>query len=262
MTTTTDERLQLLRELAAALRFQAWCGADTVERPAAGAALAAAPARDVAPVPTAAAPTLPTGSRTVAGLRPAGADAELALAQLRTRIGTCTRCPLHHGRRKIVHGNGDPKARLFVVGTGPGAAEDGTGLPFQGETGALLDKMLAAMGLQRDQVWLTTLVLCRLPASGRPPREALAACGTYLRAQLEAVRPAVVLALGETAAQFIMKSDTSLEQLRGGWHEALGVPALATHGLDDLIAHPEHKRAAWQDLQAVMAKLGLARPSL
>jgi DNA polymerase len=175
------------------------------------------------------------------------------------RIAACQRCELAANRIQPVPGEGNPRARLFLIGTGPGAEDDRAGRPWQGEAGALLDRMLAAIGLTRAEVFLSTLVKCRLPADGRPGVSSLAACTPFLRTQLEAVSPAAVLLLGEPAARFLLRAD--LASLHGSWHELLGLATLATWAPEDLLADPGRKRQAWADLQRLRDRLAGGAPS-
>jgi DNA polymerase len=199
------------------------------------------------------------------GAPPTGAPAKAPakapgnLAAIRERLGDCQRCPLHAGRKQIVFGSGPPTARLMIIGDGPGAQEDAAGTLWQGEAGDLLDRMLAAMGLARDQVYLCSTVMCRLPDAEAPPAEALKACTPFLRSQLVTLRPEAVLVLGESAARFLTRSQAPIGALRGNWWQLVDWPAMSSHGLDQVLATPALKREVWGDLQQVMARLGLKR---
>lgn len=156
-----------------------------------------------------------------------------------------------------MHGSGDPRARLMVVALGPDAASDAAGQPFQGEVGALLDRMLSAMGTSRAHSWLTYLTQCRSAEVGD---DAIRTCTPYLRTQVELVRPAVMLLCGERTARFLLRSQAPLAELRGQWSSVLGMNAIATHDLEDLLRQPALKREAWADLQRAMQRLGTAPP--
>lgn len=192
-------------------------------------------------------------------VRPSRAQAETALHELRQTIGDCQRCSHAGGRDHIVHGTGNPMARLMIVGSGPGAGEDAAGMPWQGEAGELLDKMLGAMGLPRGEVWLTSLVLCRAPDEGPPQREAITACSQFLRKQWDILQPEAVLAFGEPAARFLLRSSAPLTELRGRWQPLMNSQVLATWSPEDAVRAPGLKREVWADLQLVMARLGLQR---
>ena len=185
-------------------------------------------------------------------------DRQARIATLHARIGACERCELSRHRRHIVHGVGPLDARLLLVGAGPLADEDGAGTPFAGEDGALLDRMLAAMGLDRDRVFLTGLVRCHLHDGADPSATALQRCTPFLRTEIDTVRPEAIVLLGEAASRFLLKQP-GVAAARGRWHTLLGTPTLATWGLPILRQQPRRKREVWQDLQAVMTRLGLPR---
>lgn len=175
----------------------------------------------------------------------------------RTTIGDCTRCKLHGGRRQIVFGVGDPRARLMLVGEGPGAEEDRLGEPFVGKAGQLLDKIIVAMGLARADVYIANIVKCRPPGNRDPEPDEVAECEPFLKEQIRIVRPEVLLALGRVAAVTLLRQDTSLSRLRGRWHAYEGTPMMATYHPAFLLRQPEMKRNAWQDVLQVMERLGL-----
>ncbi len=132
------------------------------------------------------------------------ADRAAALQIIRDEIGDCTRCALHTGRNKLVFGDGDPNARLMFVGEGPGADEDAQGLPFVGRAGQLLNNMIAAMGLKREQVYIANVVKCRPPGNRTPEPEEANTCSPFLFRQIDVVRPQVLVALGATAATYLL----------------------------------------------------------
>ena len=190
----------------------------------------------------------------------ARSDGAAQLAALQARIAGCQRCELHSGRTQIVFGSGPAPARLMIVGAGPGATEDAAGRLWQGEAGALLDRMLGAMGLFRAEVYLSSLVMCRLPDGQAPSADALKSCTPFLRSQLVAVAPDAVLVLGEPAARFLMHDGGPMAALRGRWWPLLDRPAITSHSLQAVLADATLKRESWSDLQQVMARLGLRRP--
>ncbi len=184
-----------------------------------------------------------------------------ALAAVRAEIGDCTRCPLAYaGRRKIVFGNGDPAARLMFIGEGPGADEDTSGEPFVGKAGQLLNNMIAAMGLQREQVYVANIVKCRPPNNRVPEPIEANTCSQFLLQQIDIVQPKVIVALGSTAATYLMGVKQPLASLRGQWHACRGAKLAVTYHPAFLLRDPRQKGEAWKDLQRVMAELGLEAP--
>src|SRR6201986_2067624 len=130
-------------------------------------------------------------------------------------IGDCTPCALMRGRNKIVFGDGDPHARLMCVGEGPGADEDAQGLPFVGRAGQLLNNMIAAMGLKREQVYIANIVKCRPPGNRTPERDECDTCSPFLMRQITVIRPKVIVALGATAAKNLLGVNDSMASMRG-----------------------------------------------
>ena len=184
-----------------------------------------------------------------------------ALRVIQEEIGDCTRCPLAYaGRHKIVFGDGDPNAELMFVGEGPGADEDEQGLPFVGKGGQLLNNMIAAMGLKREQVYIANIVKCRPPQNRVPEPVEANTCTPFLLRQMDTVRPKVVVALGATAATYLLGRKTSLSSLRGTWHSVRGAKLAVTYHPAYLLRDPRQKGEAWKDLQMVMAELGLKTP--
>lgn len=176
------------------------------------------------------------------------------LDEVRRALGDCKRCKLCSGRKNLVFGVGNPKARLVFVGEGPGAEEDNQGIPFVGAAGQLLTKMIAAMGYSRDEVYICNVVKCRPPGNRNPEPDEIAACQPFLEAQLNAIRPSVIIALGKFAAQTLARTDTPITRLRGQWREYVGIPLMPTFHPAYLLRNPAEKKAAWTDLQAVMAR--------
>ena len=176
------------------------------------------------------------------------------LDEVRRALGDCKRCKLCSGRKNLVFGVGNPKARLVFVGEGPGAEEDNQGIPFVGAAGQLLTKMIAAMGYSRDEVYICNVVKCRPPGNRNPEPDEIAACQPFLEAQLNAIRPSVIIALGKFAAQTLARTDTPITRLRGQWREYVGIPLMPTFHPAYLLRNPAEKKSAWADLQAVMAR--------
>lgn len=222
--------------------------AVTADEVATKAVASVAPVRPVAPVTPAQGPiVVPTGERAV------------VLAALAEQASHCTRCARHASRTRSVFARGNPDATLVFVGEGPSADDDRAGEPFAGPAGQLLDKMIGAMGFARDAVYLCQVIKCR-PATARSasPAEA-AACEPFYVAQLEALRPRVLVALGRGAAEALGCATSERGDWRGIWSAWRGVPLLATHAPGDVLRSAELKRPVWDDLQAVMAKLGVSR---
>jgi uracil-DNA glycosylase len=200
-------------------------------------------------------------------------DRPAALKNIREDIGDCTRCKLHQqGRKQIVFGVGNPDAELMFVGEGPGADEDEQGEPFVGRAGQLLNNMIGAMGLKREQVYIANVVKCRPPGNRTPERDECDTCGPFLMRQIAVVKPRVVVALGAVAAKTLLGVNDSMANLRGRFYEFSPMlpknaperdPAwqstklAVTYHPAYLLRDPRQKKEAWKDLQMVMGELGL-----
>jgi uracil-DNA glycosylase len=189
--------------------------------------------------------------------RPTAAADRPRLDEVRRALGDCRRCKLCSGRKNIVFGVGNPSARLIFVGEGPGADEDTQGIPFVGAAGQLLTKMIQAMGLARDEVYICNVVKCRPPGNRNPEPDEITACQPFLEGQLKAIGPEVIVTLGKFAAQTLLRTDTPITRLRGQWREYVGVPLMPTFHPAYLLRNPAEKKAAWTDLQTVMGRLQL-----
>jgi len=189
------------------------------------------------------------------------ADHAAALQMIRDEIGDCTRCALHKGRNKLVFGDGDANARLMFVGEGPGADEDAQGLPFVGKAGQLLNNMIAAMGLKREQVYIANVVKCRPPGNRTPEPDEANTCTPFLFRQIDVVRPQVLVALGATAATYLLGHRQPLAGLRGRVHAFRGMQLIVTYHPAFLLRDPRQKKEAWADLQMAMKELGLKKPA-
>jgi len=186
-----------------------------------------------------------------------GSDALLAV---RTDLGDCTRCKLSGGRTHLVFGVGNPAAEVMFVGEGPGADEDRQGEPFVGKAGQLLTKMIEAMGFGRGDVYIANVVKCRPPGNRNPEPDEIEACEPFLRAQIAAIGPKVIVALGKFAAQTLLRDGTPITRLRGRWARYGGVKLMPTFHPAYLLRSPEEKKKAWEDLQLVMKELGKQLP--
>lgn len=194
--------------------------------------------------------------------RVAPADKAAALQSVRDTIGDCTRCPLAYaGRHHIVFADGDPNAELMFVGEGPGADEDASGTPFVGKAGQLLNNMINAMGLKREQVYIANVVKCRPPQNRTPEPKEANTCSPFLLQQVDIVQPKVIVALGATAATYLLGVKQSLANLRGHWHDVRGAKCAVTYHPAFLLRDPRQKGEAWKDLQRVMVELGLKPPT-
>ena len=183
-----------------------------------------------------------------------------ALLGIRQELGDCTRCKLAAGRHQLVFGVGNPAAELVFVGEGPGEDEDRQGEPFVGRAGQLLTKMIEAMGYARGDVYIANVVKCRPPGNRNPEPDEIEACEPFLRAQLAAIRPRVIVALGKFAAQTLLRESTPISRLRGRWAVYEGVKLMPTFHPAYLLRSPEEKKKAWEDLQLVMKELGRSVP--
>jgi uracil-DNA glycosylase family 4 len=239
-------------------------GASAAPEAAPPVAAAPDPVRQ-APVPAAApsappaAPAPPGGELfTLAAADSAdAADSLERLREIREEIGDCKRCKLHAGRTQIVFGVGNPRARLMFVGEGPGAEEDARGEPFVGRAGKKLDEMIRSIGLERDEVYIANVVKCRPPENRTPEPDEVGTCARFLFAQIEAIRPRVLVALGAPAAKTLLGTRTGITQLRGNWGVFRGIPVMPTFHPAYLLRvyTPENRRKVWEDLKAARAKM-------
>lgn len=185
-----------------------------------------------------------------------------ALKLIREEIGDCTRCALAKGRNKLVFGDGDPNAKLMFVGEGPGADEDAQGLPFVGRGGQLLNNMIQAMGLKREQVYIANVVKCRPPQNRTPEPDEAHTCSPFLFKQIDVIRPRVIVALGQTAVTYLTGEKRPLSGWRGVTHSFRGgAKLIVTYHPAFLLRDPNQKKHAWADLQIAMRELGLEPPA-
>ena len=267
MSNPADELAELIRDARAHAVWLRDAGEERVlrERKDVGIQRPPAAPAPVRPVrsPTAPTPVAPAPKPSIAPVAPMAApvgDPAARLAQIRADIGDCKRCKLCEKRKTIVFGVGNPRAELVFVGEGPGENEDIQGEPFVGAAGQLLDKMIEAMGLSREQVYICNVVKCRPPGNRNPEPDEIEKCEPFLQAQLDAIRPKVVVALGKFAAQTLLRDQTSITRMRGQWRAYRGIKLMPTFHPSYLLRSPNEKRKAWDDLQLVMKELGLERP--
>lgn len=200
------------------------------------------------------------------------AEAAARLAELNQKwVRGCRQCGLHAGRKQTVFGVGNPRPELVFVGEGPGADEDAQGEPFVGRAGQLLTRMIAAMTLTREQVFICNVVKCRPPGNRTPVEDEMAACAPFLYRQLAILRPKIIVTLGAPASQTLLATKTPISRLRGQFHEFpppplsdLGLPRtrlMPTFHPAYLLRSPQEKAKAWEDLKQVMGALGLKAPA-
>lgn len=197
-------------------------------------------------------------------------DSVTALKLIREDLGDCTRCKLHRqGRKQIVFGVGNPRAELMFVGEGPGADEDTQGEPFVGRAGQLLNNMIKAMGLRREDVYIANIVKCRPPGNRQPERDECETCSPFLMRQISTVKPKAMVALGATAAKNLLAINAPMSELRGRWYDFkpagsdtswAGARLAVTYHPAFLLRDPRQKAEAWKDLQMVMKYLGIEPP--
>jgi DNA polymerase len=183
------------------------------------------------------------------GAADAGADNWETLA---AEVAACTRCGLCNTRKNTVFGSGDKMADWLLIGEGPGQHEDEQGLPFVGNAGQLLTEMIRALGLSRDEVFITNIVKCRPPNNRDPHVDEVASCQGYLQRQIALIRPKIILAVGRIAAQTLLATDAPLGKLRGKVHTLHGVPVVVVYHPAYLLRSLPEKRKAWQDLQLAL----------
>ena len=250
-----EERLRYYRDLGV-YNFYRRCEPDSQLEAATQTATESAPEPDI---PRKTSPTVPGIAPALPILPPDQRVA--ALEAIRADIGECTRCPLAFtGRHRIVFADGDPNARLMFVGEGPGADEDAQGLPFVGRAGQLLNNMINAMGLKREHVYIANVVKCRPPQNRTPEPEEANTCMQFLWRQIDVVRPEVIVALGATAATYLLGGKASLASLRGRIHSVRDAKLIVTYHPAYLLRDPRQKAEAWKDLQIAMKELGLIAP--
>jgi uracil-DNA glycosylase family 4 len=188
-------------------------------------------------------------------------DAAKALRIVREDLGDCTRCRLHkQGRKQIVFGVGNPRAELMFIGEAPGADEDEQGEPFVGRAGQLLNNMIKAMGLRREDVYIANIIKCRPPGNRTPERDECETCSPFLMRQIAVIQPKVIVALGAVAAKTLLAINAPMAELRGHWYDFRSTKLAVTYHPAFLLRDPRQKKEAWKDLQMVMKAIGLPDP--
>ena len=183
-----------------------------------------------------------------------------SLEELENFINNCDKCKLSKVRKNIVFGEGPPNARLVFVGEAPGMDEDLTGKPFVGQAGKLLNDIIKAMGLTRDEVYICNIIKCHPPHNRDPERDEIEMCLPFLEAQLSLIQPEIICAIGRISAQSLIREDFKITRERGQWQSFRGIPLMPTYHPAYLLRYPQAKKAVWEDMQQIMKKLGLKDP--
>ena len=210
-----------------------------------------------------ASPTIPDVQHPIDQQEPSSAEKHETLEHIRKNLGDCQRCKLGATRNKLVFGVGNPKARLVFVGEGPGADEDEKGEPFVGDAGRMLNRIITAMGLQREEVYICNVVKCRPPQNRNPEKDEIAACSPFLLRQLNSVRPEVIVALGTFAAQTVLGTKEPISKLRGKFHDFHGIPLMPTYHPSYLLrtgGNSDSFWTVWDDMTQVLRLLKLPVP--
>jgi uracil-DNA glycosylase len=206
---------------------------------------------------------LPVASEVANSIPESGAtDPVEALHLIREDIGDCTRCRLSkQGRKQIVFGVGNPKAELMFIGEAPGADEDQQGEPFVGRAGQLLNNMIKAMGIRREDVYIANIIKCRPPGNRTPERDECETCSPFLMRQITAIKPKAIVALGAVAAKTLLAINAPMSEFRGRWFDFRGTRLAVTYHPAFLLRDPRQKKETWKDLQMVMKELGMPIPA-
>jgi uracil-DNA glycosylase family 4 len=178
-------------------------------------------------------------------------SAPVSLEAIRSELGDCTRCRLHEGRQSVVFGEGNPHARLVFVGEAPGREEDLQGRPFVGQAGELLTRIIEAIDLTRNKVYIANIVKCRPPQNRNPQPDEIRTCLPFLHKQLEAIKPRIICALGTFAAQTLLQTEERISLLRGQFYPYQGARVMPTYHPAFLLRNPQFKRDVWEDMKAI-----------
>lgn len=182
-------------------------------------------------------------------------DPTVHLARLREDLGECTRCKLHSTRTHLVYGVGNPGAELMFVGEAPGRDEDQQGIPFVGRAGQLLTKIIEAIGLRRDEVYIANVIKCRPPKNRNPEHDEIETCQPFLFAQIDAIQPKVIVALGAFAVKTLLQREDAISRLRGRVFDYRGAKLVPTFHPAYLLRSPDKKRDVWEDMKTVRSML-------
>jgi uracil-DNA glycosylase family 4 len=173
------------------------------------------------------------------------------LAEIRKELGDCRRCKLHRTRRTIVFGEGNEKAKLMLIGEGPGYDEDVRGRPFVGKAGQLLTKIIQSIHLEREEVYITNIIKCRPPQNRNPEPDEIQSCHPFLQKQIQSIQPKMICALGTFAAQTLLSTNAKITALRGRFFDLGGIKVLPTYHPAYLLRNPERKREVWEDMKQI-----------
>ncbi len=179
---------------------------------------------------------------------------------LSREVSVCVKCPLHRTRTRTVFGEGSLKAKLLFVGEAPGSEEDRQGRPFVGQAGKLLTKIIEAMGMRREDVFIANVLKCRPPGNRSPLPEEIHSCEPYLIQQLESIRPRVICSLGKYATMVLLRKEEPISALRGNFYDYQGIPVLPTYHPAYLLRNPSAKKIVWEDMKKIKAKLESLEP--
>jgi len=253
-----SDRDAVVADLLAHLRFSASLSEVGLSPEALRAAAAAAAAIEVAHTPDATASEVTSVAPPRAAGAPAGTAGETpSLEALRAHIGDCQRCKLAGGRRNIVFGQGNPDADLMFVGEAPGADEDVQGLAFVGRAGQLLTKIIEAIDLSRDDVFIANVLKCRPPQNRNPEPDEIHACQPFLERQIELIRPKVLVGLGKFAGQWLLKTAEPISKIRGRVGDYQGIKVIPTYHPAYLLRNPGAKKEVWEDMKLAASLLGI-----
>lgn len=178
-----------------------------------------------------------------------------SLEEIRTELGNCQRCKLHRTRRTIVFGEGNKKARLMLIGEGPGYEEDVQGRPFVGKAGQLLTKILQSIEIQREDVYITNIIKCRPPQNRNPEPDEIGNCHPFLLKQIQVIGPEIICGLGTFATQTLLRTDAKITALRGKFYDLSGLRVIPTYHPAYLLRNPEKKRDVWEDMKLIAKAL-------
>ena len=178
------------------------------------------------------------------------------LEDIRSDLGDCRRCRLSESRKNIVFGSGNPRAKLVFIGEGPGYEEDRQGQPFVGAAGRLLTKIIEAIKLTRDQVYICNIIKCRPPGNRNPRPDEIQVCSPFLKRQITAIKPNFICTLGSFAAQTLLETQEPISKIRGMFYDYMGIQVMPTFHPAFLLRNPERKRDVWEDMKKLMKALG------
>jgi len=191
------------------------------------------------------------GAKSLSGPAMGRSPSPSSLEAVRSELGDCRRCKLHPYRTRIVFGIGNPQAKLVFIGEAPGRDEDLQGEPFVGQAGQLLNKIIQAIQLRREEIYIANIIKCRPPENRNPEPDEIASCEPFLIKQLQVIRPRLICALGAFAARTLLKTEEKISSLRGNFHEYQGIPLMPTYHPAYLLRNPSRKREVWEDMKKI-----------